>query len=74
MSRDPTRQIARRLSEQPARDQAYVKAMKTNPRKAIIREMSEYWCFDDAKPEAPAGEATEQEASQDLLLRRSTGR
>lgn len=45
MSKESQEKLSKRLVSQNERDRSYVNAMKENPRKAIIRELSNYWKF-----------------------------
>jgi hypothetical protein len=45
MSKESSEKHSKRLSEQNAKDRLYVTGMKENPRKAIERELSNYWKF-----------------------------
>lgn len=47
MSKDSSEQASETLFEQNKKDQSFVNSMKENPRKAIIRELSKYWNFQD---------------------------
>lgn len=50
MSRETTEKHSKRLLAQNEKDRLYVTGMKENPRKAIVRELSNYWNFDDNSP------------------------
>ncbi|WP_176473524.1 hypothetical protein [Sphingopyxis sp. GW247-27LB] len=47
MSKETPEKHSKRLSAQNEKDRLYVTGMKENPRKAIIRELSNYWNFEE---------------------------
>lgn len=47
MSKETPEKHSKRLLTQNEKDRTYVTGMKENPRKAIVRELSNYWNFED---------------------------